>query len=125
MVRALARLPSTEANVGMASMMTHHQHAYVIARDSIKEMVGKPGEIHSAQVAGLLPMRLGCLRHGHEMRLDLGVELASQLSASYFLVVAHDPGDIDRDPGVKSQTHHLRRLRMNVSSSSKEIARSG
>jgi hypothetical protein len=26
---------------------------------------------------------------------------------------------------VKSQTHHLRRLRINVSSSSKEIARSG
>ncbi len=101
MVKALTRLPSTEANVGMASMMTHDQHAYVIARDSIKEMVGKPVEIYSAQ------------------------ELAGQLSAGHFLVVAHDPGDIDRDPGVKSQTHHLRRLRINVSSSSKEIARSG
>ena len=37
-------------------------------------------------------MRLGCLRHRHEVRVDLSVELASQLSASYFLVVAHNPG---------------------------------
>ncbi len=89
-MRALAQLPSTEANVGMSSMMTHYQHAYVIARDSIEEMVGKPREIHSAQVAGVLTMRLRCLRHGHEMRLDLSVELASKLCPSYFLVIAHD-----------------------------------
>lgn len=70
-------------------------------------------------------MRLGSLSHGRETRLDLSVELASQLCASHFFVVAHDPGDVDRNPGVKGQTHHLRRLRMKVSSSSKEIARSG
>lgn len=114
-VPAVVHLSPTEANFRVASMMTHHEHSDVIARCSIEEVVGKPGEGRATQLAGVFPMRLGRLRHRHEMRLQFRVELTSQPRTSYFFVVAHDLDDIRRDLGVKNQTHHLRR-RMDVSS---------